>query len=217
MLKLYGFSISNYYNIVKAAMLEKALEFEEVRVYPSADPDYLVRSPMGKVPSLETEEGVLSETQVMLDFLEEAYPQTPLYPQDAFARAKARELMRVTELYLELPARRLYPEAFFGGSVSDQTRREVATDLQKGVAALQRLARFEPYIAGSRFGMADLVAAIHLPLISDASRRVLGEDALAGVAEVKPYLTLMRERASMQRVFADYKAGLEDFKAQKRT
>ncbi|WP_087720618.1 hypothetical protein [Salinicola salarius] len=45
MLKCYGFSISDYYNIVKAAMLEKTLEFERVLVFiPCPTPDYLARS-----------------------------------------------------------------------------------------------------------------------------------------------------------------------------
>lgn len=34
MLKLYGFSVSNYYNMVKLALLEKGLPFEEVLFYP---------------------------------------------------------------------------------------------------------------------------------------------------------------------------------------
>jgi glutathione S-transferase len=211
MLKLYGFAVSNYYNIVKAAMLEKDLEFEEVLVYPSADPDYLQRSPMGKVPCLETSQGVLAETHVILDYLEDAYPNKALYPQEPFARAKVRELIRVLELYLELPARRLYAEAFFGGSVSDETKAEVRPALRKGVAALQSLASFQPYIMGGEITAADLVAAIHLPLVSDACKRIYGEDPLAELTELKPYLARIRERASMQRVLADYKAGLQAF------
>src|SRR5690606_10371868 len=125
MLKLYGFPVSNYYNVVKAALLEKGMAFEEVQTQASGAPEYLAISPMGKVPCLETPQGAFSESQVMLDYLEEAQPEPRLYPADAFARAKVRELLRVLELYLELPARRLYPEAFFGGSVSEQTKAEV--------------------------------------------------------------------------------------------
>lgn len=216
MLKLHGFAVSNYYNIVKAAMLEKGIEFSEVQVFPSADPAYLQRSPMGKVPCLETAAGSFSETQVMLDYLEEVQPQQPLYPADAYRRAKARELMRVIELYLELPARRLYPEAFFGGSVSEETKAEVKPQLAKGVAALQQLAKFEPYLAGSEFGCADLVAVIHLPLVSQACKRIYGEDPLAALPQLPEYLGRIRGRESVQRVMADYKQGLEAFMQQKK-
>ncbi len=216
MLKLYGFSVSNYYNVIKAALLEKGVPFEEVEVYTdSVDSEYLARSPMGKVPCLETAEGAFSETQVMLDYLEEAYPQPALYPTDAFGRAKARELMRIIELYLELPARRLYPQAFFGGKVSDEVKSEVQPALAKGVAALQRMARFEPFIGGSQFGYADLAAAIHLPLIGRASKAVYGEDVLAAIPGLKEYLGMIQARPAMQKVLADYKAGLAAFAARR--
>ena len=39
MLKLYGFSVSNYYNMVKLALLEKGLPFEEVPFYAGQTPE----------------------------------------------------------------------------------------------------------------------------------------------------------------------------------
>lgn len=209
MLKLYGFSVSNYYNVVKAALLEKGLAFEEVLVYPS--PELLAQSPMGKVPCLETAQGALSESQVMLDYLEELQPEPRLYPADAFARAKVREVLRIIELYLELPARRLYPEAFFGSTVSAETKAEVKADLAKGTAALARMSDFQGYIAGDSLSYADLAAAIHLPLVRDAGQRIYDEDLLAPLSNLADYLQRIRQRPSMQRVLADYKQGLSDF------
>ena len=54
MLKLYGFPVSNYYNMVKLALLEKALPFEEVPFVSGQTPQVLAISPRGKVPVLET-------------------------------------------------------------------------------------------------------------------------------------------------------------------
>lgn len=211
MLKLHGFAVSNYYNLVKAAMLEKGVEFEEVKVYPSSDPKFLRLSPMGKVPALETGEGVISESQAILEFLEETRPEPAMYPEDSFARAKARELMRVIELYLELPARRLYPEVFFGGSVSDETKTEVKPVLEKAAAALGQLAVFDPYLAGGEMGYVDIAALVHLPLVSAASKKIYGEDFLAGVDGLSDHLTRLGERPSALRVQEDYKAALEEF------
>ena len=71
MLRLHGFSSSNYYNVVKLALLEKGAEFEEVVVYTGAGPDYrpeyLDRSPLGKVPCLETEHGFLTESRCIIE------------------------------------------------------------------------------------------------------------------------------------------------------
>jgi len=209
MLKLYGFALSNYYNVVKTALLEKGIDFEEVLTRLPAEQDFLARSPMGKVPCLETPQGALSESQVILDYLEDLQPEPRLYPADAFARAKVRELLRIIELYLELPARRLYPEAFFGGKISEQTKEEVRPALEKGVAALLRLARFEPFIAGNDFSYADIAAVIHLPIVRDASKRIYGEEVLAPLPDLAGYLQRIRERPSLQRVLVDYKKELD--------
>jgi len=210
-IKLHGFSVSNYYNVVKAALLEKGVEFEEVLAHGSQDAEYLAKSPMGKVPCLQTEEGFFGESQVALDYLEEVYPRPALYPAAPFQRAKVRELMRVIELYVELPARRLYPEAFFGGKVADATKEEVKPALHKGLEAFLRLARFDPYLAGGTFTNADIVGAIHLPLARDAYRTIYGEDLWADAPQIKPFIGKVRERESFGRVMADYKAGLEAF------
>jgi len=66
MLKLHGFSISNYYNMAKIALLEKGIEFEEVDTQPSQENDYLSMSPMGKVPCLETDHGCITEVDAIL-------------------------------------------------------------------------------------------------------------------------------------------------------
>ena len=72
MLKLLGFPASNYYNMVKMALMEKGAEYEDVRVYSGSSEEFLARSAMGKVPALETPQGFLSETSVILDYIEDA-------------------------------------------------------------------------------------------------------------------------------------------------
>jgi glutathione S-transferase len=125
MITLCGVSLSNYYNKIKLVLLEKEIEFTEENVLPSQDPALLARSPLGKIPFLETEAGVLSESQVILEYLEDNFTAIPLYPSQAFERAKCRELIQHIELNIELHVRRLYKEAFFGGSVTDEIKAEV--------------------------------------------------------------------------------------------
>jgi glutathione S-transferase len=209
MLKLCGFAISNYYNKVKIALLEKGIPFEEEYCAVSQEPEFLARSPMGKVPFLDLGGGrTLSESQAILEYLEDAYPQKPLYPKDPFARARCRELSAHIELHLELVARRLYPEAFFGGKVSDETRQQVEKDLAKGVRTLRQLAKFSPWIAGAEFTAADCAAAAHLPLVGLASKTIYGKDALADFEQVKAYQKMAFERPSIRKVNEDRKAAI---------
>lgn len=204
MLTLCGFSASNYYNKVKLALLEKGVPFEEA-LHWVGETD-VACSPLGKVPYLQTEQGALCESAVMLEYLEDAYPAHPLLPADPYARAKVRELHTFLELHLELEARKLYPQAFFGGQVSDGVQQKVAEQLDKNVAALTRLLRFAPFIAGDTFTLADCAAIVHLPLVSSATKGVLGRDVLAGVPGVREYLQAMGERPQVQRIHADRKA-----------
>lgn len=215
MLKLYGFAVSNYYNVAKTALLEKGLEFEEVTAWTPLEGDMLRKSPMGKVPFLETDQGVFTEAQVILDYLEELQPEPALLPADPFQRAKVREISRVIELYMELPARRVYPAAFFGGQVSTETCDEARATLRKGTAALAALTGFDGYLSGDRFGQADATAVMHLPLLRDAGRKLLDVDVYETLPGVKDYLARMRERDSVKTVMADQKAGMEAFMKRK--
>lgn len=209
MLKLCGFHISNYFNKVRIAMLEKGLEFElDPTCRPSQKDDFLARTPMGKVPFLEVDGEHLVESQVICEYLEDAYPQRPLYPRDPLARARVRELIALMELHLELVARRLYREVFFGGKVSDEVKQSVEADLAKGVRAFRMRARFDPYVAGAELTLADCAAAVHLPLVSLASKLAYGRDALESMPEVKPYLKLVGERPAFRQVNEDRKAAV---------
>jgi glutathione S-transferase len=210
-LTLCGFPISNYYNKVKLALLEKNIPFAEETVpTKSTDPQVLAASPLGKIPFLRTEHGGLCESQVMLDYLEAAYP-TPdhpaLLPADAFAAAKVRELCTFIDLHLELVARELYPQAFFGGTVSDSAKERVRAQLEKNIHAFQQIAKFAPFVAGSTFTQADCSAFASLPVVGMATRAVYGEDLLlAAGMDYKPYIKLISERPSAQKVLADRKA-----------
>lgn len=216
MLTLHGFSSSNYYNVVKLALLEKELPFEEKLVYSGAGdayrPDYLAHSPIGKVPSLQTDEGSISESRCIIDYLERAYPERPLYPTTPFAIAKQNELSQVIELYLELAARRVIPNFFARKPPPDSIARDVLSTLNKGARALTKLASFDGFIlGGDRFTAADIAATIHLPTVSRIAKGALGEDPLANVPGLDGYLARMFERPTVQRVRQDQKADQPGF------
>ena len=208
MLKLCGFHISNYHNKVRLALLEKGVPFEEdANCPPSQKDDYLARSPIGKVPFLELDGGRrLSESEVIAEYLEEAFPQKPLLPRDPFERAKVRELIKFLELHVELVARRIYGPAFFKRPVSDEVKQSAEKDLAKGIRAFKTLVRFDPYIAGRELTLADCAAFVHLPLVSLSTKHVLGRDVLEDMPQVKPYLKMLAERPAFRQVNEDRKA-----------
>ena len=208
MITLCGSPISNYYNKVKLALLEKGVPFTEENVpTKSTDPAVLADSPLAKIPFIRTPQGGLCESQAILEYIEAAHPNPPLLPADAYAAAKVRELTTFIDLHLELVVRDLYPQAFFGGTVSDSSKARVQKQLQKNIEAFKRLAKFAPYVAGDTFTQADCSAYANLPLLGMATKAVFGEDMLlaAGI-DYKPYIKLVGERPTAQKVVADRKA-----------
>jgi len=208
MIVLCGITLSNYYNKVKLALLEKGVPFTEERVMTgSKDEAILEATPLGKVPFIRTEHGTLCESQAILDYIETAYPEPRLLPADPWQAAKVRELITFIDLHLELVARELYPKAFFGGDISEANAARVRKLLAKNIAGFKRLAKFAPFVAGDTFTQADCAAWASLPLVSMATKIVYGEDLLGtGGVDWKSYSKRIGERPSAQRVSADRKA-----------
>lgn len=215
MLKLHGFSASNYYNVAKLALLEKGVPFEEVTVYTGAGagyrPDYLASSPLGKVPCLETDAGFLTESRCIVDHVERALPGPALYPRDPFAQAKLRELTQMIDLYLELPARRLLPNLFSRKPPPERIAAEVLDVVTKGATAVRQLAAFDNYVLGEQFTAADIAAVVHFPIVRRITKTVLDRDPLGDIPGLTAYLERLDQRPTVKRVRADQDANYPEF------
>ncbi len=185
MIRLCGFRISNYHNKVRIALLEKGIAFEEdAGVKPSQEADHVAKSPMGKVPYLEVDGTRIRESGVILEYLEDAYPQKPLLPKDPLERARVREMVVFIELHMELVVRRMYGMLGGGKPVSEETRQRVERDIAKGARALKAIVKFDPFIAGKELTIADCAAFVHLPLVTLVTRNYFGRDKGVGAFPV---------------------------------
>ncbi len=213
MITLHGFPFSNYHNIVKHALMFKGLDFDEHIVYPGS-PELKAVNPLGKVPAMTTEGGAsLSESSVLLDYLEDAYPEPPLLPADPEQRAAVRRLSRLAELYLDLPARRLLPAVLGNARVEESTLAQVREGLERGVAGLTELGRFSPYVAGADLSQADICLryALAIPKIVGPSH--LDWDLLAAVPGLTEWDARMADSDIARRIDADQQANTEEFMA----
>ncbi|MBK5353493.1 glutathione S-transferase family protein [Pseudomonas sp. TH41] len=213
MLKLYGFPVSNYYNMVKLALLEKDLPFEEVPFYAGTSPEALAISPRGKIPVLRAEQGFINETAVILEYIEQSQKGTPLLPSDPFERAQVLALAKEIELYIELPARACYGEAFFGTPVPDAIKDKTKAELLLGFASLGRHGQFAPYVAGDSLSVADLYFLYSVPLASAVAQKLFGLDLLAEIPAAKALLERLEKNPNVQRIAADKEAAMPAFMA----
>jgi len=212
MITLYGFAISNYYNKIKFALLEKGIAFNEEFVAPSQDEAVLKHSPLGKIPFIKTADGYLSESQAILEYLEDAFPEVPLYPANPFERAKVREFTQHLELNVELIARRVYGEILFNTPVSQDIKDEVKVKVQAGLVGLSKLLKLSPYALGDHFSLADIVAWPHLQVVGSITEKIYGTNLVTEyIPGINDYIKLIENRPHAKKVSAERALALAEF------
>lgn len=211
MIILHGFAASNYYNLVKHVLLYKQLPFQENLLYGGSEA-LLAISPAGKVPVITTADGLnISESSVICDFLEETYPDIQLYPENSGERAVVRQIMKMGELYFELPSRRFIPYVFSGTAVPDAIKSEVRQVLTRGITALNHLCQFSPWIAGEKFTMADIYVYHVNTIVCTFGVSQLDWDVLAEIPGMKEWNDAMSQSDIAQQIEADRQANKPEF------
>lgn len=156
MILLYGTPVSNYYNTVLAALQYKNIEFQEVHMGAADDQQILLKSPMGKIPFIKHDDQYLSETSVILEYLEELYPEPALYGATHWQRARIRQLIKFIELYIDAPARRLFPGVFWSLNNDRLHVEEVRPIIERGLQAVDGLTKDTDFLLGDSISAADL-------------------------------------------------------------
>jgi glutathione S-transferase len=161
-LTLYDAARCPYAARVRIVLGEKGLEYEAVAIDLEDRPAWLyAKNPAGKVPVLEEDGGlVLPESRVIMEYLDERYPDPPLLPADPADRALARlRIDRFDDLGRPYYALRRGEEPV-RGRLADQ------------LAALDAVLEAQPFLTGREYGLADVA---YLPWILRA-RENLGVD-----------------------------------------
>ena len=203
MIKLYGLRMSNYYSLTKAVLIEKGLEFEEIKAPPSQKDDYLERSPMGKMPSMDVDGVYLSESLAIINYLEKVQPEPALLPADPIKSAKAVELALHIKLDVELAARRLLPAALFGATASDELIETTRSEVLRGMKAVSQLIVCGPYAAGDSFTLADMYTFYSMGAASSISKKMFDLELLEDYPQINDLLSMLAERPSIARVTAE--------------
>lgn len=155
MLTFYGNAISNFAAKVRLVLRLKGLAFEE-RLPPDGygSAAYKRIVPMGTIPALVHGDLVLSESETIVEYLEEIAPDPPLLPREPVDRARVRFLARYHDIYLEPPLRLLFSHVAPG-------RRDGAVVRTQGALIARRLGELEefanasgPFLVGP-FSLAD--------------------------------------------------------------
>ncbi len=160
MIKLYSYGPSSHSRKVRAALLEKGLEFSRVNIDLSKrehkSSDYLKIHPFGQVPALDDEGFVLYDSTIINEYLEDEYPYPPLMPKDSEGRARARLLEDLRDNHFNPAAGQLNrelrkPEGERDPKVIDQARARISECFDR----LEKELQGREYLAGE-FSLADI-------------------------------------------------------------
>jgi glutathione S-transferase len=129
----------------RIVLAEKGLDYEAVEIDLDDRPAWLFeKNPLGRVPVYEEDGGlVLPESRVIMEYLEERYPEPPLWPADPAERALGR-------LWLERFDDRL------GRAYYSARREDGREELDATLADLERALDAQPYLNGRDYGLADI-------------------------------------------------------------
>ena len=116
------------------------------------------------------------------------------------------ELLLHIKLDVELVARRLLPAALFGGTASDEMKAMTHADLARGIAAVGRIIKFDPYAAGADLTLADFYTFYCFGLSDVIYQKMFEDSLIAQLPGLSDLMARLAEHPSIARVEAD-KAG----------
>lgn len=218
MLRLCGSPVSSYYNKVKLALLEKNIAFAEEFYPPSQEEEMLNLSPMGKIPFLKLDDydDTLTESTPIIEYLEMAYPRKPkLFPDSVVAAANCRQLMAYLDNYVLTVGQKSLPMFLFGAPVEQDKLDAILAEVEKGVKAVGRLVRIEPYLLGGQFTAADVTAVPAMRFIEALFKWAKRDNPFEQIAGYSDYWEMINQRPHVIKVLADQKAALEQMKQSK--
>jgi glutathione S-transferase len=144
MLTLYDAARCPYCARVRIVLFEKHVEFESIEIDLSNRPAWIYeKNASGRVPVVEEDAWILPESAVIMEYLEERYPEPALWPADPAERALGR-------LWLQRFDDRL-GDAYYAARRGDGREQ-----LEARLAGLERALDAQPWLSGREYGLADI-------------------------------------------------------------
>ncbi|MGI4955638.1 MAG: glutathione S-transferase family protein [Janthinobacterium lividum] len=208
---LYHLPLSPYSRKVRIVLAEKRLPFElrVEKVWERRD-EYLALNPANKVPTLIEENGlVIPDSNVICEYLEEAYPDTPLGGHTLAERVEVRRLVAwfdgkfAEEVTGNLLGEKFMKRQMGRGNPDAGALRAGYTNLRHHMNYIGWLAETRKWLAGAELSLADFAAAAHLSaldFVSDVDWSVS--------APTREWYARVKSRPSFRALLADRVPGV---------
>jgi glutathione S-transferase len=197
---VYGIPGSPWLRTVEVTLKEKGLDYR-LQVMSPADmktPAHLEMHPFGRIPIFEDGDFRLYETQAIMRYLEQQFPDPPLMPADPKARARMNQIMGIIEWYFfpkaaaPIAFQRIIAPVLLGLPTDEGPIAEAMPMARICFAEFDRLLGDKPYLTSESVSMADIMLASQLDLLSKTPE---GGELMSGTRLVG-WLDRMRQRPS---------------------
>lgn len=209
-MKLYSSDLSPFAARARMAIYAKGLPVEILSPPGGGlkSAEYLAINPMGKIPALVLDDGtVIPESDTIVEFLADAFPDSGLRPKGAEAMAKARLIARVTELYIGGPGSALF------GQMNPATRHTETVDvtfakLHDGFNYLNVFMSDDAFAVGDTITTADC-ALVPILMFQGVFAMTFGKgDIIAPQTKVAAYWARVQSDPAAARVLGEMQAAM---------
>lgn len=207
---LYQLPHSHFSAKVKIVLNEKGIAYEAplLTTAHKKSTEWLALNPLGKVPFLLDGDFCLGESEVIVEYLEEAYPEPALLPNTPRQRAESRWLSRFHDLYLGPQLSTLYFSLSDGRAGKPAFEPEVDR-LHELLAMLETRIKPAPFFLGEQFTLADAsycLSYVYILMLADAHQKPVDESS--EIPKLSRWFALTSQRPSVIPVLAAAKAAL---------
>jgi glutathione S-transferase len=199
---VHGVSGSPFLRSVEMGLKEKGASYRLQALAPgeSKGEAYLKLHPFGRIPAFEHDGFVLYETQAILRYLDDLFPEPPFEPEDPRQAARMNQVVGINDWYLfprfaaVVAFQRLVGPALLGLQTDEAAIAAAMPEGERCIRELERLLGDQPFFAGERLSLADLMIAPQLDFLMLTPE---GRGLIEGTG-LQAWLGRMTGRPSMQ-------------------
>ena len=208
-MKLFTGDLSPYSAKVRMQIYAMGLDDVEFELPPSFYLGKLAEvSPLGRIPVLQLEDGIIPESEVIAEYLDDLYPERSLLGATPRERADVRLISRIADVYLMNNIFMALPQ------IPRKTRNDAIRDLfvaqiQRGMGALEAHLGDGAFAVGDRLSRADCTLVPALWLCEYTVPRLDVDNPIAATTAVAAYWARIRAHEHASRVIEEMNAGMK--------
>ena len=165
-------------------------------------------SPVGRIPVLEVDDGIIPESEVIAEYLDDLYPQKSLAGDTPRQRANIRLLSRIADIYLMNNIFMALPQIPRGSRV-DAIRDLFAAQIARGMGALERHLADDNFAAGPVLTRADCSLVPALWMCENTVPRLDVPNPIDSTERVAGYWAKIRQNEHASRILAEMDRGMQ--------